>query len=89
MRLHYTPEIANPLNWHKERKLFTIEASDLQDSDVTPLGQYAHRSITIYVPASGNRKEFYEYSVKRDNENDVMWWTYWSSDGFELRVYND
>jgi hypothetical protein len=89
MLLHYTPDTRNPLMWHKDTKTFTIEASDLPDADVTPIGSYAHKAITIRVPASGNAKVFFEKRVVRDADNDVMFWEYEAEGGFHLHVFND
>ena len=89
MLLHYTPELSNPLMWHKDVKVFSIEASSLFNADACPMSTYGYRHIDIYVPASGNKKRFFEFGTERDNEGEVMCWVYRTTDEFELRVYND
>jgi hypothetical protein len=92
MLLQYTADPRNPLVWHEESRMFSIEASDLPNHDTMPMSAYAHKVITIRVPAPGTTTMFFENrvvrSVLRDADNDVMFWEYKAYDGSTLRVYN-
>lgn len=82
------PVVPPVLNYNKETRTFSIDASDLPDQDATPIRNYAFQTFWIYSVKTGNRKLFTLDSTVRDADGDVMLWKY-RRGAFTLEVFND
>jgi hypothetical protein len=77
-------EVKSCVNFNKQISTFSCEASDLNETDI-----HVPEPFTVKLEENGHTKVFsYTYS-KRDDEGDLLYYVYKSSDQYKFIIFND
>lgn len=73
------------LGYHKEDKTFSCEASDLDCAGVPDLPE----KFILRIEENGHTTIFRYNSIEKDDEGEIQYWEYVSSNNFKFIVFND
>ena len=74
------------LHFNKSTKTFSCEASDLECAGVHVSFS---SSIMVTIEENNHSKVFYYNSKKKDNEDEIQYWSYKSNDDYKFIIFND
>ena len=77
------------LGYHKEDKSFSCEDSDLDCAGFDGGVNQLLNSFVLEIDENKHTRIFNYVGVKKDDEGDIMYWTWKSKDGFTFTVFND
>jgi len=89
MHNKYNSSQKGMLGYHKEDKTFCCEDSDLECAGFPDgIGQLSN-SFVLEIDENKHTKTFIYDFVEKDDEGEIQFWQWKSSDGFKFIVFND